>query len=77
MHFFILGYTDLEGSPELVIKGGSKRKEGKKSTSGAISSRGGRRPNHAGYGELEEDEDVIFELWWGARINWDRQAKSV
>jgi len=56
------GYTDLEGSPELVIKGGSKRKEGKKSTSGAISSRGGRRPNHAGYGELEEDEDVIFEL---------------
>jgi len=55
------GYTDLDGSPELVIKGGAKRKEGKKSAAGTT---GGRRANHAGlgYGELEEDEDVIFEL---------------
>ena len=45
-----------------MIKGGAKRKDGKRSAAGASTSRGGRRPNHSGYGELDEEEDVIFEL---------------
>ena len=46
----------------MVIKGGAKRKESKKSSAGVAS--GGRKGNHVGlgYGELEEEEDVIFEL---------------
>jgi hypothetical protein len=50
------GYTDLDGSPELVIK--SNKTSKRNSGSGNVLSKSGG----GGYGELEEDEDVIFEL---------------
>jgi len=60
------GYTDLDGSPELVIKGGAKRKESKKGGGGGGGgASGARRSIHHsahGYGQLDEEEDVIFEL---------------
>jgi len=54
------GYTDLDLSPELVIRSGRGNSSMKGKKGGAKQGKG---RNLLGYGELEEEEeDVIFQL---------------